>query len=98
MQVAPALGISVWALWMVWGRYTKVVDDRQTDHINNTAYHRENDKENLLLMVEFRQLLTTLITNTEQTKTTLSKEIHEKAESIKSHLDDLIRQKNDRIS
>jgi hypothetical protein len=94
MQVAPALGISVWALYLVWGRYTKVQDDTRELQAENTKYHRENDKENLGLMIEFKQLLTTLLSNSELTKDTLTKEIRDQAQDLKTHIDSIIARKN----
>jgi actin-like ATPase involved in cell morphogenesis len=93
MQVAPALGISVWALFKVWGRYTDEQDSRRAADQSNLEYHRENDKENLKLMIEFRDLLNGLLSSSETTKITITKEIQTQAESIKQHVDKVIVEK-----
>jgi hypothetical protein len=96
LQVAPALGISVWALFKVWDRYTTEIDNRRISDVSNLEYHRENDKENLRLMIEFKDLLTGLLSSSESTKVTLSKEIQAQAQNIKDHVNTVINRKNER--
>jgi hypothetical protein len=93
LQVAPALGISVWALFKVWARLTAEQDSRRESEQANLEYHRENDKENLRLMIEFRDLLNGLLSSSESSKITITKEIQTQAESLKKHVSDAIERK-----
>jgi hypothetical protein len=76
LQVAPALGISVFALIYLWKQYNDLI-----------KYQREQDRNNLALLKELGSVLHSFESASTKDNLEIKQEIKDQAREVKQHID-----------